>query len=132
MLLKVNIQPPVTREECRKLWPQFRLNAKNTLDWHEFLRYFLYDQSTAAFPNAKHAPPRKGDDDFNKRSNRFNGVQYFLKDSVRQMIDWKFAEFQEQFLQLGKAKVINYLILTVFSKTPIELDSSQKKNFRKF
>ena len=92
----------MTREECRKLWPQFRLNAKNTLDWHEFLRYFLYDQSTAAFPNAKHAPPRKGDDDFNKRSNRLNGVQYFLKDSVRQMIDWKFAEFQEQFLQLGK------------------------------
>ena len=44
LLLKMEIAPPVTREECRKLWPQFLLNAKNTLDWHEFLRHYMYSQ----------------------------------------------------------------------------------------
>ena len=44
LLLKCEINPPITREECRLLWPQFRLNAKNTLDWDEFLRHYIYDQ----------------------------------------------------------------------------------------
>ena len=65
--------------------------------------------SSAAFPNSKHAPPRKGDDDLNKRSNKLNGVQYFLKDSVRQMIEWKFEDFQDRFIQLGKCFKIGFL-----------------------
>ena len=63
----------------------------------------IYFCSSAAFPNSKHAPPRKGDDDLNKRSNKLNGVQYFLKDSVRQMIEWKFDDFQDRFIQLGES-----------------------------
>ena len=73
-------------------------------DRHELKFIFC---SSAAFPNSKHAPPRKGDDDLNKRSNKLNGVQYFLKDSVRQMIEWKFEDFQDRFIQLGE---LNYEI----------------------
>ena len=71
-----------------------------------YLLAFSRLNKSAAFPNSKRAPPRKGDDDFNKRSNKLNGVQYFLKDSVRQMIEWKFEEFQERFIQLGMYNLI--------------------------
>ena len=79
----------------------------------------MYLCSSAAFPNSKHAPPRKGDDDLNKRSNKLNGVQYFLKDSVRQMIEWKFEDFQDRFIQLGESnyrihQVRRYIVLLKF------------------
>ena len=48
------------------------------LSFVEFLGF-----RTAAFPNAKRAPPRKGDDDLNRRSNKLNGVVYFLKSEIR-------------------------------------------------
>ncbi len=44
LLQKLDLSPAVTRDECRKLWPQFRLNTKNTLDWDEFLRHYMYSQ----------------------------------------------------------------------------------------
>ena len=36
----------------------------------------------------------------NRRSNRLNGVQYFLKSSITSIIEHKFDEFQEKFLSL--------------------------------
>ena len=54
----------------------------------------------ASYPNAKIAPPRKGDDDLNRRSNKLNGVQYFLKTEIATAVEIKYEEFQERFLSL--------------------------------
>jgi len=60
----------------------------------------MYSQETAAFPNAKKAPPRKGDDDLNRRSNKLNGVVYFLKSEIRTAVEMKFDQFQEKFISM--------------------------------
>ncbi|VDP98492.1 unnamed protein product [Trichobilharzia regenti] len=83
-LLKLsNIEPEITRGEIRQLWPEFFVDRKHCLSFHEFIRHFLYRKSDAAYPNAKLAPPRLGDADLMPCSNKLNGVTCLIKDSLR-------------------------------------------------
>lgn len=78
-----NIRPEITRGEIRRLWPEFFVDQKHCLSFHEFMRHFLYRKSEAAYPNAKFVPPRLGDADLMPCSNKLNGVTCLIKDSLR-------------------------------------------------
>ncbi|KAK4468532.1 hypothetical protein MN116_007541 [Schistosoma mekongi] len=100
-LLKVfNIQPEITRGEIRKLWPEFFIDQRHCLSFHEFLRYFLYCKLDAAYPNAKISPPRLGDTDLMRLSNKLNGVSCLIKDSLRAKIDFMFDHLYNEFLEM--------------------------------
>ncbi|CAH8542331.1 unnamed protein product [Schistosoma turkestanicum] len=100
-LLKVSsIRPEITRGEIRKLWPEFFVDKKHCLSFHEFIRHFLYRKSEAAYPNAKFVPPRLGDSDLMPCSNKLNGVTCLIKDSLRAKIDLMFDRLYNEFIEM--------------------------------
>ncbi|CAH8633597.1 unnamed protein product [Schistosoma rodhaini] len=100
-LLKVsNIRPEITRGEIRRLWPEFFVDQKHCLSFHEFMRHFLYRKSEAAYPNAKFVPPRLGDADLMPCSNKLNGVTCLIKDSLRAKIDFMFDRLYKEFIEM--------------------------------
>ncbi|VDO56427.1 unnamed protein product [Schistosoma margrebowiei] len=100
-LLKVsNIRPEITRGEIRRLWPEFFVDQKHCLSFHEFMRHFLYQKSEAAYPNAKFVPPRLGDADLMPCSNKLNGVTCLIKDSLRAKIDFMFDRLYKEFIEM--------------------------------
>ncbi|CAH8619279.1 unnamed protein product [Heterobilharzia americana] len=100
-LLRIaNIEPEITRGEIRKLWPEFFVDRKQCLSFHEFLRHFLYRKSDASYPNAKLVPPRLGDADLMPCSNKLNGVTCLIKDSLRAKIDFMFDLLYKEFVEM--------------------------------
>ncbi|CAH8864547.1 unnamed protein product [Trichobilharzia szidati] len=100
-LLKLsNIEPEITRGEIRQLWPEFFVDRKHCLSFHEFIRHFLYRKSDAAYPNAKLVPPRLGDADLMPCSNKLNGVTCLIKDSLRAKIDFMFDRLYKEFIEM--------------------------------
>ncbi|TNN11001.1 EF-hand calcium-binding domain-containing protein 6 [Schistosoma japonicum] len=100
LLKGFNIQPEISRGEIRKLWPEFFIDQRHCLSFHEFIRYFLYCKLDAAYPNAKISPPRLGDTDLMRLSNKLNGVSCLIKDSLRAKIDFMFDRLYNEFLEM--------------------------------
>ena len=83
---RFDIQPEVTRGEVRDLWKTFITNTDKTLDFLQFTRHFGYTLRSAAFPNAKVNPPRKGDSDFMMRSRKLNSDADMLQESLKSKV----------------------------------------------
>ena len=81
-----DVTPEITRGEIRDLWKTFITNQNRTLSYHEFVRHFGYSLRSAAFPNAKRCPPKKGDADFMMRSRKLNSDPDMLHDNLRSKV----------------------------------------------
>ena len=81
-----DIRPEISRGEIRDIWSTFILNQDRSLEWHQFVRHFGFSLRSAAFPNAKVNPPKRGDADFMMRSKKLNSAADMLMDSLRSKV----------------------------------------------
>lgn len=100
LLKKFDLDPEVTRGEIRDIWKTFITQTDKTLDFHQFARHFGYSLKSAAFPNAKAVPPRKGDSDFQLRSRKLNCAADMLQDSLRSKIDYLWEDLRREFVAM--------------------------------
>ncbi|KAL8618778.1 hypothetical protein ACOMHN_000206 [Nucella lapillus] len=97
LLKRFDIRPEITRGEIRDLWRTFITNTDRTLDYHQFIRHFGFSMKSAAFPNAKLQPPRRGDADYMVRSRKLNCASDMLQDGLRSKIDYMWDELRKEF-----------------------------------
>ncbi|XP_002734907.1 EF-hand calcium-binding domain-containing protein 6-like [Saccoglossus kowalevskii] len=102
LLKSFDLKPEVTHGEIRKLWDTLITNANGTLDFLQFVRHFGYSLRSAAFPNAKLVPPRRGDADFLLRSRKLNCAGDMLEDNLRAKIDYMWDDLRKEFLDLDQ------------------------------
>ncbi|KAJ8318169.1 hypothetical protein KUTeg_003260 [Tegillarca granosa] len=98
LLKRFDIHPEITRGEIRDLWKTFITNTDKTLDYHQFVRHFGFSMKSAAFPNAKVQPPRKGDSDFMIRSRKLNCAGDMLMDNLRAKVDYMWEDLRKEFV----------------------------------
>ncbi|XP_051778126.1 EF-hand calcium-binding domain-containing protein 6-like [Erpetoichthys calabaricus] len=94
-----DIHPSISKLEVRNLWKTMITNQDDTLDFLHFVRHFRFSLMSACYPNAKRAPPVKGDSDFLIRSRKLNSdteimVEY-LRAKVELLLDELWNKFQE-------------------------------------
>ncbi|KAK7111211.1 EF-hand calcium-binding domain-containing protein 6-like isoform X2 [Littorina saxatilis] len=97
LLRRFDIKPEISRGEIRDLWRTFITNTDRTLEYHQFIRHFGFSMRSAAFPNAKLHPPRRGDADYMIRSRKLNCAADMLQDSLRSKIDYMWDELRKEF-----------------------------------
>nr|KAG5714709.1 hypothetical protein BaRGS_000197 [Batillaria attramentaria] len=97
LLRRFDIRPEISRGEIRDLWRTFITNTDRTLDYLQFIRHFGFSMRSAAFPNAKIQPPRRGDADFMIRSRKLNCAADMLQDNLRSKIDYMWDELRKEF-----------------------------------
>lgn len=100
LLKKFDIHPEISRGEIRDLWKTFITNTDKTLDYHQFVRHFGFSIRSAAFPNAKINPPRKGDADFMLRSRKLNCAADMLQDNLRAKVDYMWEDLRKEFIAM--------------------------------
>ena len=84
-----SIEPAVNRGEIRDLWKTFLTNKDGKLEWNQFIRTFGHSMKSAAFPNAKVNPPKRGDADYSKKSRILNSDTDLLQDSLRAKVGFQ-------------------------------------------
>ncbi|XP_076459815.1 EF-hand calcium-binding domain-containing protein 6-like isoform X2 [Babylonia areolata] len=97
LLRRFDIKPEISRGEIRDLWRTFITNSDRTLEYLQFIRHFGFSMRSAAFPNAKLQPPRKGDADFMMRSRKLNCASDMLQDNLRSKIDYLWDDLRKEF-----------------------------------
>ncbi|XP_069123520.1 EF-hand calcium-binding domain-containing protein 6-like isoform X1 [Argopecten irradians] len=100
LMRKFDIQPEISRGEIRDLWKTFITNTDKTLDYYQFVRHFGFSMRSAAFPNAKVNPPRKGDADFMLRSRKLNCAADMLQDNLRAKVDYMWEDLRKEFVAM--------------------------------
>ncbi|XP_077999318.1 EF-hand calcium-binding domain-containing protein 6-like [Glandiceps talaboti] len=100
ILKKFEVRPEVTRGEIRKLWDTMITNVHGSLDFLQFVRHFGHSLKSAAFPNAKLVPPKRGDADYMIRSRKLNCAADMLEDNLRSKIDYMWDDLRREFLEL--------------------------------
>ncbi|XP_064633647.1 EF-hand calcium-binding domain-containing protein 6-like isoform X2 [Lineus longissimus] len=98
LLKRFDFHPEISRGEIRDLWDTFITNQNNSLEYHQFIRHFGYSLRSAAFPNAKVCPPKKGDSDMMMRSRKLNAASDMLQDNVRAKIEYLWDDLRQEFL----------------------------------
>lgn len=83
---RFKVNPEVTRGEIRDIWKTFITNTDKTFNFQQFTRHFGYSLKSAAFPNAKVNPPKRGDADFMIRSRKLNCAADMLHDNLRSKV----------------------------------------------
>ncbi|XP_059167514.1 EF-hand calcium-binding domain-containing protein 6-like [Physella acuta] len=95
-----DIKPEISRGEIRDLWRTFITNSDKTLDYLQFVRHFGFSLRSAAFPNAKIVPPRRGDADFMIRSRKLNCAADMLQDNLRSKVDYLWDDLRLEFTNM--------------------------------
>ena len=72
----------MTHEEVDKLWDQFILKDNKKLEYWQFIRQIGYSKRSAAFENAKRAPPTRGDGDVLMTSKKLNSEKVLVRENV--------------------------------------------------
>lgn len=100
LFVKLYVRPEITRGEIRRLWDTFIITANRHLTFEEFVRHFGYSLKSAAFPNAKLSPPKRGDSDFLIRSRKLNCAADMLEDNLRSKVDYMWNDLRREFIDL--------------------------------
>jgi Ca2+-binding EF-hand superfamily protein len=100
MFKKLNVKPEITRGEIRRLWDTFITSQNRSYNFLEFIRHFGHSMKSAAFPNAKLNPPKRGDSDFLIRSRKLNCAADMLEDNLRSKVDYMWDDLRKEFLGL--------------------------------
>ncbi|XP_028831616.1 EF-hand calcium-binding domain-containing protein 6-like [Denticeps clupeoides] len=83
LLKRFDIRPEVSRGQIRQLWSTLMTQHDGTVDFLQFVRHFGPSLKSSRFPNAKVCPPKQGDDNLRRRSNKLNCVFDILANTVR-------------------------------------------------
>ncbi|KAJ8023054.1 EF-hand calcium-binding domain-containing protein 6 [Holothuria leucospilota] len=102
LLRRLNIKPEISRGEIRRVWSTFIVTNTGHLRFQEFIRFFGYSVRSAAFPNAKLSPPKRGDSDFLIRSRKLNCAADMLEDNLRSKVDYRWDDLRKEFLELDR------------------------------
>eukprot|EP00794_Sanderia_malayensis_P016835 gene16835-18533_t len=114
----------LSRNEMKRLWDTVITDQKGHLEFMQFVRHFGYSLKSAAFPNAKISPPKRGDSDFQLRSKKLNSAYDMLEDNLRSRIDQNWEEIHKYFHEIDPQRTgfaTNDQFRSVFQKLCIQL-----------
>lgn len=100
LMRNMNVPNQLTRGEIRRLWDTYIINKNRTFTFSELIRFYGYSLKSAAFPNAKIAPPRRGDNDFMMRSRKLNCDADMLEDNLRAKVDYMWEDLRREFIDM--------------------------------
>ncbi|RXN04712.1 EF-hand calcium-binding domain-containing 6-like protein [Labeo rohita] len=100
LLKRLELHPEVTRGEVRRLWSSLFTQQDGTVDFQQFIRHFGPSPKSCCYPNAKHNPPKRGDNDFMRLSKRLNCVSDILVDALRAKVELSVSELWTEFSEL--------------------------------
>ncbi|XP_073721570.1 EF-hand calcium-binding domain-containing protein 6 isoform X2 [Misgurnus anguillicaudatus] len=100
LLKRLELHPEVTRGEVRKLWSSLFTQQDGTVDFQQFIRHFGPSPKSCCFPNAKHNPPKRGDNDFMRLSKTLNCVSDILVDSLRAKVELCVSDLWTEFSEI--------------------------------
>ncbi|XP_051746043.1 EF-hand calcium-binding domain-containing protein 6 [Ctenopharyngodon idella] len=100
LLKRLAFHPEVTRGEVRRLWSSLFTQQDGTVDFQQFIRHFGPSPKSCCYPNAKHNPPKRGDNDFMRLSNRLNCVSDILVDALRAKVELSVSELWTEFSEM--------------------------------
>ncbi|KAK9980760.1 hypothetical protein ABG768_000349 [Culter alburnus] len=100
LLKRLAFHPEVTRGEVRRLWSSLLTQQDGTVDFQQFIRHFGPSPKSCCYPNAKHNPPKRGDNDFMRLSNRLNCVSDILVDALRAKVELSVSELWTEFSEM--------------------------------
>ncbi|KAL7824282.1 hypothetical protein AOLI_G00329920, partial [Acnodon oligacanthus] len=83
LLRRFPVQPEITRGEVRRLWSSLLTRQDGTVEFEHFVRHFGPSPTSRRYPNAKRCPPKRGDNDFMRLSNKLSYVSDILVDALR-------------------------------------------------
>ncbi|XP_075071216.1 EF-hand calcium-binding domain-containing protein 6-like [Mixophyes fleayi] len=99
LLKRCEVHPEVSREEVDKIWKTLIRNQDQTADFYQFVRHFGFSVKSSCFPNAKIAPPVRGDGDCFIRSLKLNSdtriIANILQSKVRHIAKDLWVQFKE-------------------------------------
>ncbi|CAH1794326.1 unnamed protein product [Owenia fusiformis] len=104
LLQRFNLDPEISRGEVRSLWKTLITNKDKSLNFQEFTRHFGFSLKSAAYPNAKLSPPKKGDVDFQIRSRKLNCAADMLHDNLKSKIDYMWEDLHKEFTEMDPYK----------------------------
>ncbi|TRY84935.1 hypothetical protein DNTS_004026 [Danionella cerebrum] len=90
----------VTRKEVRRLWSSLFTQQDGTVEFQQFIRHFGPSPKSCCYPNAKHNPPKRGDNDFMRLSNRLSYVSDILVDALRAKVEMCVSELWTEFSEM--------------------------------
>uniref|UniRef100_A0A9J8BX58 Si:dkey-256e7.5 n=1 Tax=Cyprinus carpio carpio TaxID=630221 RepID=A0A9J8BX58_CYPCA len=97
LLKRLELHPEVTRGEVRRLWSSLFTQQDGTVDFQQFIRHFGPSPKSCCYPNAKHNPPKRGDNDFMRLSKTLNCVSDILVDALRAKVELSVSELWTEF-----------------------------------
>ncbi|XP_035385431.1 EF-hand calcium-binding domain-containing protein 6 [Electrophorus electricus] len=103
LLKRFPVQPEITRGEVRHLWLSLLTRQDGTLDFQHFVRHFGPSPASCRYPDAKRCPPRRGDNDLMRLSNKLSYVSDILVDALRAKVELSVAELWAEFCGIDTA-----------------------------
>jgi len=100
LLNRMNVKDQFTVDDIKRIWKEFITNKNNTLDFYYFIRHYGYSLKSAAYPNAKLAPPQIGDNDLMMRSRKLNNAIIMLEDNLRSKIEIMWEDLRKNFIKM--------------------------------
>ncbi|XP_015764161.1 PREDICTED: EF-hand calcium-binding domain-containing protein 6-like [Acropora digitifera] len=92
----------ITRNEIKRMWDTLITDQRGYLEYWQFVRTFTYSLDSAAFPNAKVSPPKRGDNDFMMRSNKLNSDKHLLHHLLKSNIDRHWEALWNEFTSIDR------------------------------
>lgn len=117
---KLKVEPLITRDEIDFLWNQFILKDNKKLEYWQFVRHFGYSKKSAAFLNAKIAPPKHGDNDMMLTSNKLGRDSILIRGSVQSKLILQHDVLKRSFKEIDPYGT-NYLLRDEFEEILREL-----------
>ncbi|KAG1956601.1 EF-hand calcium-binding domain-containing protein [Pimephales promelas] len=97
---RLALRPEVTRGDVRRLWSSLLTQQDGTVDFQQFIRHFGPSPKSCCYPNAKHNPPKRGDNDFMRLSKRLHCVSDILVDALRAKVELSVSELWTEFSEM--------------------------------
>ncbi|XP_056593749.1 EF-hand calcium-binding domain-containing protein 6 isoform X1 [Triplophysa dalaica] len=103
LLKRLELHPEVTRGEVRRLWTSLFTQQDGTVDFQQFIRHFGPSPRSCCYPNAKHNPPKRGDNDLMRLSKTLNCVSDILVDALRAKVELCVSDLWTEFSEMDFA-----------------------------
>lgn len=100
LLKRLELHPEVTRGEVRRLWSSLFTQQDGTVDFQQFIRHFGPSPKSCCYPNAKHNPPQRGDNDLMRLSKTLNCVSDILVDALRAKVELCVSDLWTEFSEM--------------------------------
>ena len=120
LLKKLKINPEVSHDEVEKLWKVFILKDNKKLEFLQFVRQIAYSKKSAAFENAKIAPPTHGDSDIMQLSKTLSTDKSLVRETVLHKLHFLYENLRKCFMDLDP-HFTNIVLREEFEEVLLEL-----------